>query len=138
MLIAKSIIRTVFACHVQKHCTIGYSPFFLVYSIEPKLPGDYLPPFIEINEQEPNESMVVKGRVPEARRLQEAHLIAEKKLKNNALQDKAKWDALLKPQIFSVGDHVLMRYENKFSLEYNWKGPFKVLTVNIDTHIYQL
>ena len=69
MLIAKSIIRTVFACHVQKHCTIGYSPFFLVYSIEPKLPGDYLPPFIKINEQEPNESIVVKGRVPEAHHL---------------------------------------------------------------------
>ena len=63
------MVPAVFACRVQKHCTMGYSPYFLVYGVEPKLPGDYLPPFIEINEQEPNESMVVKGRVPEARRL---------------------------------------------------------------------
>ena len=31
-----------------------------------------------------------------------------------------------------------MRHKNKFSLEYNWKGPFKVLAVNLDYHVYQL
>ena len=45
---------------------------------------------------------------------------------------------MLKPQKFSVGNHVLMRHENKLSLEFNWKGPFKVIAVNPDTDIYQL
>ena len=76
--------------------------------------------------------------MPEARRLWEARLIAEQNLKNQAAKDKATWDAVLKPQIFAVGDHVLMRHENKFGLEYNWKGPFKVLAVNLDYHVYQL
>ncbi|KAG2213622.1 hypothetical protein INT45_010121 [Circinella minor] len=128
----------IFACRVRKHRTTGYSPYFLVYGVEPKLPGDFLPPFIEVAEQEQDKSITIKGRVVEARKLQEARLIAEEKLKNNAAKDKAKWDAQLKPQIFSVGDHVLMRHENKFSLEYNWKGPFKVIATNLDTDIYQL
>ena len=128
----------VFACRIRKHRTTGFSPYFLVYGVEPKLPGDILPPFIQVNDQDPDESLVVQGRVPEARRLREARLIAEQKLKNQAAKDKANWDAVLKPQIFSVGDHVLMRHENKFSLEYNWKGPFKVLAVNLDYHVYQL
>ncbi|KAG2207610.1 hypothetical protein INT45_004096, partial [Circinella minor] len=128
----------VFACRVRKHRTHGFSPYFLVYGVDPKLPGDVLPPFIQLTDQEPDPSLIVQGRVPEARRLREARILAERKLKNNAAKDKATWDAVLKPQIFSIGDHVLMRHENKFSLEYNWKGPFKVIATNIDTHIYKL
>ena len=43
-----------------------------------------------------------------------------------------------KPQVFAIGDHVLMRHENKLSLEYNWKGPYRVINKNAASHIYQL
>ena len=128
----------VFACRVRKHRTHGFSPYFLVYGVEPKLPGEILPPFIHVTEQELDEPIIIQGRVPEARRLRKARILAEQKLKANANLDKAKWDALLKPQIFSVDDHVLMRHENKLGLEYNWKGPFKVLAANLEYHTYQL
>ncbi|KAJ8657619.1 hypothetical protein O0I10_006684 [Lichtheimia ornata] len=44
----------------------------------------------------------------------------------------------MKPQVFNVGDYVLLRHENKFSLEYNWKGPYRILARNLDTHVYQI
>ena len=128
----------VFACQVRKHRTTGFSPYFLVYGQEPNLPGDMLPPFIQVTEDEPDHAAVVTGRIPIVRKIREARALAEKRLQDNAAKDKAKWDAAIKPQTFSVGDHVLMRHENKFSLEYNWKGPFKILKANLDTHIYQL
>ena len=128
----------VFACRVCKHRTHGYSPYFLVYGVDPKLPGDILPPFLQVKEQELQESAVAKGRAREVRHLRQARMLAEQKLTANAAKDKAKWDAILKPQKFSVGDHVLMRHENRLSLEYNWKGPFQVIAVNLDTDVYQL
>ncbi|KAG2216411.1 hypothetical protein INT45_009908 [Circinella minor] len=89
-------------------------------------------------EQEPQESAIAKGRAREVCQLHQARMLAEQKLTANAAKDKAKWDAILKPQKLSVGDHVLMRHENRRSLEYNWKGPFQVLAVNLDTNVYQL
>ena len=128
----------MFACHICKHRTTGFSPYFLVYGQDPKLPGDFLPPSISMTDLAQEVSTVLQGRIPEVRQLLAARQLAETRLKNNAAKDKAHWDAALKPQKFAIGDHVLMRHENKFSLEYNWKGPFRVLAVNYDTHIYKL
>ncbi|KAI9311716.1 hypothetical protein BX666DRAFT_2031865 [Dichotomocladium elegans] len=77
-------------------------------------------------------------RVPEVRQLQEARQLATRRLNDNAAKDKARWDSLITPQKFNVGDHVLMRHENKLSLEYNWKGPFIVTACNHDTNIYKI
>ncbi|KAG2215853.1 hypothetical protein INT45_013897 [Circinella minor] len=96
----------VFACQVRKHRTTGFSPYFLVYGQEPNLPGDMLPLFIRVTENEPGHTTVVTGRVPIVHKIREARALAEKRLQDNAVKDKAKWDVAIKPQTFSVGDHV--------------------------------
>ena len=128
----------LFACRIRKHRTTGFSPYFLVYGQEPTLPGDFFRPFISMADPVQEVPAAVQGRVPEVRRLREARALATARLESNAAKDKVRWDAALKPQKFNVGDHVLMRHENKFSLEYNWKGPFLVLAANYDTNIYKL
>lgn len=132
--------QAIFACQVRKHRTTGFSPYYLVYGQQPKLPGDELPPFIltPTKEAEPTRETLVQGRVPAVRALREARLLAEQRLKNNAKHDKERWDSIMKPQVFNVGDYVLLRHENKFSLEYNWKGPYRILARNLDTHVYQI
>ena len=134
----KFVDAALFACRVRKHRTMGFSPFFLVYGQEPILPGDHMRPFITSAALPQEESVPVHGRVPEVRRLREARALAERRLQANAAKDKERWDAVLKPQKFSLGDHVLMRHENKLSLEFNWKGPYKVIGAHTASDIYQL
>lgn len=38
----KFVDTAVFAARIRHHRSTGYSPFFLVYGREPKIPGDYL------------------------------------------------------------------------------------------------
>jgi hypothetical protein len=52
--------------------------------------------------------------------------------------DKQRWDQLITPHVFDIGDHVLMRHENKICLEFNWFGPLIVLQRNLDKGIYKL
>ncbi|CDH56331.1 predicted protein [Lichtheimia corymbifera JMRC:FSU:9682] len=130
----------IFACRIRKHRTTGFSPYYLVYGQEPKLPGDELPPFLltSTSDTDTTAEIIAKGRVPEVKELRKARLLAEKRLNDNAARDKQRWDSLMKPQVFAIGDFVLLRHENKLSLEYNWKGPYKILARNLDTHIYQI
>lgn len=130
----------LFSCRVRKHRTTGFSPFFLVYGQEPQLPGDHLRPFIfsSLDDSDDTLDQAAKGRVPAVRELRKVRAMAEQRLKDNAARDKTRWDLLMKPQVFAVGDHVLLRHENKFSLEYNWKGPYRILDRNLDTHVYQI
>jgi hypothetical protein len=37
-----------------------------------------------------------------------------------------------------VGDHVFLRHEDKYGLEYNWKGPYVVIGKKDEQNIYQL
>ena len=57
----------VFACRIHKHRTTGFSPYFLVYGQDLKLPGDFLPPFISITNPAQEESTVLQGRIHEVR-----------------------------------------------------------------------
>ncbi|KAI8136863.1 hypothetical protein BJV82DRAFT_675462 [Fennellomyces sp. T-0311] len=134
----KYVDTALFTCHVHKHPTTRYSPYLLVYGQEPCLPGDPLGSFIDMVTPPQDEPIEAHGRIPEVRRLREARIIAERRLKKNAAKDKECWDEVLKPQKFSVGDHVLMRHKNKLSLEFNWKGSFKVIAVNPETDVYKL
>ncbi len=36
--------QTIFAIRVRTHATTRYSPFYLLYGIEPRIPGDTEPP----------------------------------------------------------------------------------------------
>ncbi|CDH60631.1 hypothetical protein RO3G_11541 [Lichtheimia corymbifera JMRC:FSU:9682] len=130
----------LFSCRIRKHRTTGFSPFFLVYGQEPQLPGDHLRPFVlsPLDDSDTTLEQAAQGRVPAVRELRKVRAIAEQRLKDNAARDKARWDSIMKPQVFAIGDHVLMRHENKFSLEYNWKGPYRIIARHLDTHIYQL
>ncbi|KAG2214673.1 hypothetical protein INT45_011182, partial [Circinella minor] len=124
----------------------------LTSAFHPCLPSDHLKPFVTLPNSDSQPAPTVSGRVHEARRLHEAQntylppdlrlyvarALAAQRLQDNAAKDKIRWDAILKPQKFAVDDHVLMHHENKLSLEFNWKGPFKVIATNRKTDIYKL
>ncbi|KAG1529766.1 hypothetical protein G6F51_014045 [Rhizopus arrhizus] len=120
---------TLFACRIRKHATTGFSPYFLTYGVDPRIPGDPHRPFIHaFIEQDPE--LISEETLIHLRKLRESRYIAEERLQKQAQLDKMRWDSMLKNnqiQTFNVGDHVLLRHESKKGLEYNWMGPYKVI-----------
>ena len=110
----------------------------MVYGVEPRLPGDIFCPAITASPEQDLPNVPTEGRKIELLRLREARANAEQRLRNNTQRDKAIWDSLLQHQVFSVNDHVLMRHEQKLSLEYNWKGPYVIIDCNLDSDTYKL
>ncbi|KAG0162079.1 hypothetical protein DFQ30_003918, partial [Apophysomyces sp. BC1015] len=81
---------------------------------------------------------IVEDGLTYLKRLHEACNSATKWVQKASLQDKERWDAIMTWQEFEVGDHVLLWYENRFSLEYNWMGPYVVLEKNPNVDIYKI
>jgi hypothetical protein len=134
------IDTTTFACRIRKHTTTGHSPFFLVYGVHPRIPGDFHRPHMnEFTEYDAN--LITEDALQRIRHLREVRFLAEEKMRNQGIKDKEKWDQLIKgkdTQVFNVNDYVLLRHESKKGLEYNWMGPYQVINRNIDFNVYQI
>ncbi|KAG1439896.1 hypothetical protein G6F55_013628 [Rhizopus delemar] len=130
----------LFACRVRKHATTGFSPFYLTYGVEPRIPGDPHRPFMsEFTEQDIE--LLSQDALNHLRKLREARYMAEDRLKRQAEIDKTRWDAILKNnqiQLFNIGDYVLLRHESKTGLEFHWMGPYEVVNRNLDFNTYQI
>jgi hypothetical protein len=70
--------------------------------------------------------------------LGQARAAAEFRAKSYADKVKAKWDAVIKPIGFEIGDLVLLRLEQRYGLEYHWEGPYRIIKKNSQTDVYQL
>ncbi|KAG1136414.1 hypothetical protein G6F37_011734 [Rhizopus arrhizus] len=130
----------LFACRIRKHATTGFSPFYLTYGVDPKIPGDSHRPFIyQFTEQDPE--LLTQDALTHLRNLREARYTAEDRLKRQAEIDKTRWDSILKNdriQLFDIGDYVLLRHESKTGLGFQWMGPYKVVKRNLDFNTYQI
>ncbi|KAE8218626.1 hypothetical protein CF319_g7533, partial [Tilletia indica] len=111
-------IGTLFACRVRTHSTSGYSPFTLVYGVDPRLPDD------------PGEGRTlnadvadVAARLPRLRSDREA---ARERSHTRALRNKSYHDERVLPHTLSVGSMVLVRNENPSKFEAKWFGPYRV------------
>jgi hypothetical protein len=134
------IDTTIFACRIRKHRTTGYSPFFLVYGIEPNLPGDPSRPFISTT-TEFDQDIIAEDTLSRLRQLREKRFEAEQKMILQGKKDKEKWDEKLKgnqTQIFDVGNYVLLRHESKKGLEFSWQGPYIIEKRNLDFNTYKI
>jgi hypothetical protein len=127
----------LFACRVRIHSTTGFSPFYLTYGREPRIPGDTLQPYIDANTfKDPR--TVADFTAREFSQLGQHRAAAEFKLKAMAEKDKQKWDATVKKLSFETGDMVMLTHEGRFGLEPRFKGPFIVVEAFHDYGTYKL
>jgi hypothetical protein len=127
----------LFAARIRHHRSTGFSPFFLVYGREPKIPGDYIRPYFgKAVSQDPR--TIAEHTARELEELGQVRAAAEKRMQAVQEQDKQRWDALVEKLDFEVGDHVLVRHEQKYGLEFNWVGPFIIVEKNETSHIFKL
>lgn len=128
------------AYRIRRHRTTGHSPFFLVYGVNPRIPGDFYRPFIH-KTTEIDQELLTEDALTRIRRLREKRFIAEEHMRLQGKKDKEKWDEKVKngeAQVFEVGNYILLRHESKKGLEYNWMGPYIVQNRNLDFNVYKI
>lgn len=127
----------LWACRIRVHSTTGFSPFYLTYGREPRLPGDILQPYIDdATFKDPRTIADITSR--ELANLGQHRAAAEFRLKAMGEKDKLRWDAAIKKITFEPGDLVLLTHEGRYGLEPRFKGPFVVIEVFPDYGTYKL
>ncbi|KAG2191485.1 hypothetical protein INT47_004957, partial [Mucor saturninus] len=127
----------LWACRIRLHTTTGFSPFYLTYGREPRLPGDVLHPYIDNSTfKDPRTVADITSR--ELADLGQHRVAAEFRLKAMAEKDKIRWDAAIKKVTFEPGDMVMLTHEGRYGLEPKFKGPFIVVEVFPDFGTYKL
>lgn len=122
--------EALFACRIQISRITGASPFYLLYGIKPKIPGDLGQP--KICHERASDKELVEWREATLARMKEDRLAASERLRRNQEESKRQFDKLVKPLELSIGDLVLLRNEAKKKFELDWKGPFRVRQVHRD------
>jgi hypothetical protein len=131
------VYAALWASRIRVHSTTGFSPYYLVYGREPRLPGDVLRPYIT-KEMLLDKRTVADLTSRELELLGQHRAAAEFRLKAMGEADKQRWDAKIKPTSFEIGDMVMLTHEGKFGLEPRYKGPYIVTKVFPDFGTYQL
>ncbi|CAF3028738.1 unnamed protein product [Rotaria sp. Silwood2] len=116
--------RALFACRVRQHHATGKTPFYMVYGVEAKLPGDELIPII--NDDEHNN---ITSRVQQLNQLVQQRDIVHQRLNSNAIKMKTYYDCRLKHHHvdqLQPNDWVLIHNENRKKFQPHWIGPYKI------------
>ena len=120
----KFIDQALFACRVRTHKATGKSPFYLVYGLSPKVPGDLLYPFLNLDVT--NEEAVY-ARVEELEKLGFHRDEAREKVRHEQELIKRKYDESVEYFEFYPGDFVFLQNLNPVKFKNNYEGPFAVI-----------
>jgi len=128
--------QTIFAIRVRSHAVTKFSPFYLLYGLEPRLPGDTEPPRESMTEWTAETMNDYETRNME--QLQRARGMAymrsleqaEKMKKRNEQLKKKHEEVENSPDYyFKINDWVKMKNHNPNKFEFEWKGPYFVVDV---------
>ena len=116
------LLQAVFAVRIRLHSVTGYSPFFLLYGVDPRLPEDPYESTPKDGEAR-IEQILQRHQASNEARIEANKALVEKALKAQLVRDElCKSDPPLDP-----GTYVLVRDENPRKLRPKWFGPYKVI-----------
>jgi hypothetical protein len=128
--------EAIFHCRTRLHQVTGYTPFKLLYGVDPRYPGDTTPPFC-LSERNPKDVAEIRAKLLEDMKLwREA---AYERSNKSAAQRKIYYDKLVREDPLKVGEWVLMSRPMKIKEKFkpNWIGPYKVLEAK-SSGVYKL
>ncbi len=116
------LTQAVFATRIRIHAVSKCSPFYLLYGVNPKLPGD---PY---EGRDGSQEVKIQELIERHARSNEARLDANKKLVEAAIRASLVRDEQFAPKPdIKVGTYVLVRDENPRKFRSKWYGPYKVI-----------
>ena len=119
--------QALFSCRVRIHSTTGVSPFYLVYGVDPKLPGDSLNPQLSLENQD--EEVAEQWRIQQINKMK---LERDEAIERYKRQQEAakKWsEEIVTKERYEVGDLVYLRKESRTKFDPYWTGPYTVAEV---------
>ena len=127
------LAQTTFALRVRKHAVTRKSPFYLLYGVEPRLPGDSGPLLenmapldeIERTEQIAEETARSLEALGDARGAAYQRSTAQAE----AMRKRNNWDPASDDYYFKIGDMVKLKNHGKWKFEFSWKGPYIIQNV---------
>ena len=113
----------VFAINARTHTVTGYSPFFLVYGMQPRMPGDLKPLFTFDLSNEDDRFSFAQRELIELGHARAAALLKSQKQADQMKKNQAKRQNL-QPHSFEIGEFVKVKDNAKTKLDDVFKGPF--------------
>ena len=119
--------QALFATRIRTHATTKFSPFYLLYGVNPKLPGDEVHPTPDQYDE----------RIDPAPFLSKERATAFQATMAKAIENKKRWDAKVNEKTkFAVGDWVLIQTKKPNKFEAPWYGPYMVIRAEwLNTYI---
>ncbi|KAH6589338.1 hypothetical protein BASA50_010084 [Batrachochytrium salamandrivorans] len=125
--------QVLLALRTRTHAVTGYSPFFLLFGINPRLPYDETPPqssmapLDEIERMEETSEFIARNldEVGQARSAANVRTKAQAE----AMRKRNGFDQDTPDYFFKVGDMVKLKHHERLKLEFRWKGPYHVVDV---------
>ncbi|KAH9262783.1 hypothetical protein BASA82_000194 [Batrachochytrium salamandrivorans] len=122
--------QTLLALRTRTHAVTGFSPFYLMFGIHPRLPYDETPPrssltpLDDIEQMEENSEFIARNleEVGQARSAANVRTKAQAE----AMRKRSGFDENTPDYFFKVGDMVKMKHHDRLKLEFKWKGPYHV------------
>jgi hypothetical protein len=118
--------EALFNTRIRTHRATQFSPFKLVYGVDPKVPGDTAEPYI-LKPNNPRDNVEIRARLLED--LGQDRQASVIRAQRTAVQNKAAYDRLVKRDPLGVGDWVLLRREARLKFMSRWLGPYKIRQV---------
>jgi hypothetical protein len=120
------IRQQIWFIRTRKHQTTGFSPFKLVFGVEPRLIGDMEPPrqsTVPLDAEERREA-ILERTIEELEQMGYDRAAAYKRTMNQAERMKSKNQLENEGYRFEIGDWVKRKRMDKTKFETHWFGPF--------------
>jgi transposase InsO family protein len=130
------LAQTTFALRVRKHAVTGFSPFQLLYGIEPTIPGDTLRPLTDLESTELDEELDHPRR--DIDNLQRARGLAYTRSEKQAeiMRQRHQFVEQSDAYKFKINDWVKLKNHQSNKFEYEWKGPYWICDVGFPGTYY--
>jgi hypothetical protein len=124
----KFVSQAVFAMRVRKHSVTGYSPFYLVYGVEPRIPADHLP--IDLNDfsglEDPDDWTA--RELESLGQARAAALFRSESQKKKSIQRYGEKNSIRENK-FQIGEYVKRKNHTKQKFQTQFHGPFIITDI---------